>query len=85
MLENYVSTDDARTYRLTEHELRTHLVNSGDPFPDNTIEFAKDNRTKCRDSSTVTCHNMNTSYGTIISDLDGFFWLKTRTLRIPGW
>lgn len=76
MLNNYVSTEEAKAYRVTRHELRTHLVNSGDPFPDSTIDAVN----KARPRPIVV--NMG---ATAASDYDSFYWLKTRTLRIPGW
>lgn len=73
---NFTTTDEAKTYRVTRFELRTHLVNSGDPFPDSTVATVTTERPR-----PITVNGGATAS----ADFDGFFWLKTRTLRIPGW
>jgi hypothetical protein len=71
----FTTHDRAKNYRLTRGELRTHLVNSGDPFPDDTINKA---------AAAGSRLGINTSGGHVLAD-SGFFWVRTRTLRIPGW
>jgi hypothetical protein len=69
----FTTHETAKYYRLTRDELRVHLVNSGDPFPDETISQSYGSRI-----------GINTSGGHVSADA-GFFWLRTRTLRIPFW
>ncbi len=72
---SFKTHDHEKNYRLTRGELVTHLANSGDPAPYATVRIVAGSRFSVK----------VTGGGTVQSDTDGFFWLRTRTLRIPGW
>lgn len=75
-VHDFVTTESARLYRITRSELRTHLVNSGAPAPDSTIDGITGAQPR---DITVD------GGATVAADFDGFFWIRTRNLRIPGW
>lgn len=58
--------------RIVRDELREHLIRSGDTHAEETIK-------RCEE---VLGKEIHCAGGTVTADFDGFFWVRTRTLRV---